>query len=46
VASAIDRNGVDEVLGTVAGDDTLLVIASEGKGEPVARRISELADLS
>jgi len=36
VASAIDRNGLDGVVGTVAGDDTLLVIAREGQGDPVA----------
>ena len=30
VGSALDRNGLDSVIGTVAGDDTLLVIAEEG----------------
>ena len=29
VASAIDRSGLAGVLGTVAGDDTMLVVASE-----------------
>ncbi len=46
VASAIDRNGLDNVIGTVAGDDTLLVIAAEGKGDNVAKQIAELADLA
>jgi transcriptional regulator of arginine metabolism len=45
VASAIDRNGLDDVLGTVAGDDTLLVIAGEGAGEEVMGRLMELAGL-
>ena len=45
VASAIDRNGVEEVLGTVAGDDTLLVIATSGAGADVAHRITELSGL-
>jgi transcriptional regulator of arginine metabolism len=46
VASAIDRAGLDGVLGTVAGDDTLLVVATErAGGDRVARRISGLAGL-
>jgi transcriptional regulator of arginine metabolism len=45
VASAIDRNGLEDVLGTVAGDDTLLVIGREGRGSVVARRLEELAGL-
>ena len=46
VASAIDRAGVEGILGTVAGDDTLLVIASErAGGERVAKRLSTLAGL-
>ena len=32
LASAIDRASLPEVLGTVAGDDTILVIAREPKG--------------
>lgn len=31
VASALDRSALDGVLGSVAGDDTILVIASEGR---------------
>ncbi len=46
VASAIDRAGLDGVLGTVAGDDTLLVVATErAGGDKVARRLSGLAGL-
>ena len=32
VGSAIDRSAVDGVLGTVAGDDTVLVVATEDVG--------------
>ena len=32
VASALDRAGMAEILGTVAGDDTLLVVAAEEIG--------------
>jgi transcriptional regulator of arginine metabolism len=32
LASAIDRAGLPEVLGTIAGDDTILVIAREPRG--------------
>jgi transcriptional regulator of arginine metabolism len=46
VGSAIDRAGMDGVLGTVAGDDTVLVVASERYGGAnVARRLSGLAGL-
>jgi transcriptional regulator of arginine metabolism len=44
VASALDRTGLPGVLGTVAGDDTVLVIAGEKVGgAAVAARIGELA---
>ncbi len=46
VASAIDRNGLDGVVGTVAGDDTLLVIAREGGGAQVAAQLQQLAGLA
>ncbi|MGB3410951.1 MAG: hypothetical protein WBA45_07100 [Microthrixaceae bacterium] len=46
VASAIDRAGVEEVIGTVAGDDTLLLIASEDNGSSVAEHIHDLAGLT
>ena len=46
VASAIDRSGLEEVLGTVAGDDTLMVVAAEGfSGESVAELFRSYADL-
>jgi transcriptional regulator of arginine metabolism len=46
VGSAIDRGMVDGVLGTVAGDDTILVVAEEKVGGArVARRLSGLAGL-
>ncbi|MBV8161383.1 MAG: arginine repressor [Acidimicrobiia bacterium] len=46
VGSAIDRAGLPDVLGTVAGDDTLLVVASErAGGVRVARALSDLAGL-
>ena len=46
VGSALDRAGLPEVLGTVAGDDTLLLVAAESTtGKAVAKRISELAGL-
>jgi transcriptional regulator of arginine metabolism len=44
VASALDRTSLDGVLGTVAGDDTVLIIASEELGGvALAERIGELA---
>jgi len=47
VASAIDRTGLDEVLGTVAGDDTLLVVAAAtSTGEAVADLFRSYADLT
>lgn len=46
VGSALDRSGLDGVLGTVAGDDTLLVVASErASGARLARQIASLAGL-
>ena len=46
VASAIDRNGLADVLGTVAGDDTILVIGRTRRGAAVQRRLIELAGLT
>jgi transcriptional regulator of arginine metabolism len=46
VGSAIDRAGLPEVLGTIAGDDTLVLVASEGSGRVVASRVHDLAGLS
>ncbi|HZB73069.1 MAG TPA: arginine repressor [Acidimicrobiales bacterium] len=46
VGSALDRAGLPGVLGTVAGDDTILVItASPTGGAAVARRLATLAGL-
>jgi transcriptional regulator of arginine metabolism len=46
VASALDRSGWDDILGTVAGDDTLVVIVAEGvEGGEMAARLGELAGL-
>jgi transcriptional regulator of arginine metabolism len=44
VASALDRAGLPEVLGTVAGDDSLIVVATDGiPGSDLAERLKELA---
>jgi transcriptional regulator of arginine metabolism len=46
VGSALDRSGMPDVLGTVAGDDTLIVVTSErAGGAAVARQLSDLAGL-
>ena len=45
VGSAIDRAGLPDVLGSIAGDDTLLLISSEGCGPKVERRVHELSGL-
>lgn len=46
VASALDRAGMPGILGTVAGDDTILVVTSERVGgAKVARELSGLAGL-
>jgi len=46
VASAIDRAGLPNVLGTVAGDDTLILVCSEGVGgASVAGELASLAGL-
>jgi transcriptional regulator of arginine metabolism len=46
VASAIDRAGLADVLGTVAGDDTLVLVCSEHTGgNAVAGRLAGLAGL-
>lgn len=44
VASALDRAGLPEVIGTVAGDDTVLVISAEHtKGAVLARKLARMA---
>ena len=46
VASALDRSGLSGVLGTVAGDDTLVVIVGEDlSGSTMAARLAEMAGL-
>ncbi len=45
VGSAIDRSGIADVLGTIAGDDTLLLISTEAAGASVAGRLQDLAGL-
>ena len=45
VASALDRTSLEGVVGTVAGDDTVLVVASEDGGATLADRLSEMAGL-
>ena len=43
VAAAIDGAGLDGVLGTVAGDDTMLIVAGEATGgRAVARSIERI----
>jgi len=47
VGSALDRSGFDGVIGTVAGDDTVLVVAAEQiGGAAVAERIARLAGVN
>jgi transcriptional regulator of arginine metabolism len=43
LASALDKTGLDGVLGTIAGDDTVLVIGQAPDGEALARRLLDLA---
>jgi transcriptional regulator of arginine metabolism len=46
VASALDRASLTEIVGTVAGDDTIMVVASERVGgAKLARRLAGLAGL-
>jgi len=46
IGSAIDRSGLPDVLGTVAGDDTLLLVCSEqAGGAQVAAQLAALAGL-
>ena len=43
VASALDRSRIDGLLGTVAGDDTLMCVASSVDGSALAEQLKELA---
>ncbi len=45
VASALDRASVPKLVGTVAGDDTLLAIAAEGTGQTLSSALRDLAGL-
>jgi transcriptional regulator of arginine metabolism len=46
IGSAIDRAGLPDVLGTVAGDDTLFLVCSEPTGgTTVAAQLAQLAGL-
>jgi transcriptional regulator of arginine metabolism len=46
VASALDRSGHADVLGTVAGDDTIIVVVRDGvSGDAVSGALRELAGL-
>ena len=46
VGSALDRSGLEEVVGTVAGDDTVLVVAAEDVGgEAMAERLRDIAGI-
>jgi len=46
VASAIDRAGLPDIVGTVAGDDTLMVVAAERVGgAKMAKKLAGLAGL-
>jgi transcriptional regulator of arginine metabolism len=46
IGSAIDRAGMSEVLGTVAGDDTLILVCSEQTGgAAMAAQLAALAGL-
>lgn len=45
LASAIDRSAMQEVVGTIAGDDTVMLIAREPHtGADLARKFTALAD--
>ena len=46
LASAIDRSGVPEIVGTIAGDDTIFVLAREPLGgEALAEKLAGWAGL-
>jgi transcriptional regulator of arginine metabolism len=45
VGSALDRSALDGLIGTVAGDDTLLCVAADGHGTTLADRLRELAGI-
>ena len=46
MASALDRAGLEEIIGTVAGDDTILVVCNEHyQGRAIADHMRTLAGL-
>jgi transcriptional regulator of arginine metabolism len=45
VASALDRANLVDVLGTVAGDDTVLVVCPPEGGEKMSARLARMAGL-
>ena len=47
VASALDRSGMAGIIGTVAGDDTLLIVADERTGgAELAARLRDVAGIT
>src|SRR5581483_4511183 len=47
VGSALDRAGLDDIIGTVAGDDTVLVIVDEGMGgQAMAAQLRDVAGIA
>ena len=47
VGSALDRSGLDAVVGTVAGDDTVLVIVDEEVGgQAMSARLRDVAGIA
>jgi transcriptional regulator of arginine metabolism len=47
VGSALDRTGIDGLLGTVAGDDTLILVAAEEVGgDALAAHLADLAGIT
>jgi transcriptional regulator of arginine metabolism len=47
VGSALDRSGLEEVVGTVAGDDTVLVVVDEEiGGVDMAARLRDVAGIA
>ncbi len=45
VASALDRSRIDGLLGTVAGDDTLMCVSADADGTELAAALRQLAGL-
>ena len=47
VGSALDRSGLDAIVGTVAGDDTVLVVVDEELGgKAMAARLGDVAGIA